>query len=348
MSLHIIGPWRIQTPPTNIIQQRSKCSISFNIRINSFGNGFQGKLFGTVPYQVFIGQIYQGFLNTLPLSLGSWSPNYNNLYLNWKFVPGTVYHVAMTWNNSDVSSIYINAIIAQITTSTALSTGSSNQNIELGFFENGNSTIDCELSDMVLYNDYQLIPDDIVALRDKTVDPLTIGNGIITYWNLVGPVGNTALYSDPGFQDLGNSGLNFTSFIDGNPANATYSLPLVYVPPTTISTSITKNGLFTAMALATGSNKRQNIIAVNANPIVMVNGVVVPIWGPIGSPTSKRLPFVMWHLNQSIKATDIITYTAPDNWITSENGVSAGYPSIYVSDNKVINYFGEREPIIGN
>ena len=73
-----------------------------------------------------------------------------------------------------------------------------------------------------------------------------------------------------------------------------------------------------------------------SNPTVYINGIIADIWGTVGSPISNRLPFATWHIKQSIKATDVITYTAPEAWIVSENGVAAGFPSKYISNNNYL------------
>ncbi len=294
-SLHITGPWEIRTPTTNVAQQRPVASISCTLKINSFGGSHAGKLFGAGAFQVFVGQEFTGAVNVMPLCFGAGYP----LYYHWLFVPGTVYPVALVWNAAGVSSIWVNGIEVQSVTSGVNSTGGTNDYLRLGIFDSS-SPIDYQIADLAIWDEYALTQSDVIALRDRTKTPSQVGSGQLSWWSLSGTLGATPTVSDPGFVATG-TGLTF-GMIVGTAANAVYGGPLVYVPPTTVSPYVSKNGLVNFFCLSTGSGVIQNVTDVAQDPTIQVqfggSGSLhtVAAWGPVWAPTTKILPFVSYHV----------------------------------------------------
>lgn len=87
-----------------------------------------------------------------------------------------------------------------------------------------------------------------------------------------------------------------------------------------------------------------NVTGVAASPTIYVNGVQASILGPFWPLSTKDVPWVAYQLLSLVKATDLVTYTAPAAWVTTASGSA----SAQSSQASVLNYTGQLEPAIGN
>jgi hypothetical protein len=316
-SLRITGPWSVQTNSTSLLANRTVSSVSFFFKLNGTGNS--GWFFA---HGAFF-PIFATSGSTLESRLGT---------LDYALTPhvGTVYHVAIVWNGAGTSTAYLNGVPVQTRTDSGISTNSASQNLQLGFFTQGGAAVDCQIADLAVWNAYALNRAEVDALRDKTATPAQTGSGSFAWWTLNGTLNGTPLYTDAGFQDSGNAGVNFTSFATGSAPNAVYAGPLVFSPPTTVVPYVMKCGSELAFFTTSASDgSLSNITAVLQDPTIQVQfgGVgarhTVPNWGPLWAPDTHTLPFAAYQIACGPVA-EIVVQNGGSNYSSSPTASCSG------------------------
>ena len=174
-------------------------------------------------------------------------------------------------------------------------------------FQSTNVTLDYELSQLAIWNNYALTSGDVVTLQYQSVSPMGIGGGPTSYWPFDGTSGNSISLGDNGIMDAtGNASFiaikatNATS-LPGNGATAsnngslTYAPALAFFPPVSITDAyVSKSGglLFFFLGTNVFPPVLTNVTAVNASPTIYVNGTEVAAVGPFWLMSSQEVPWV--------------------------------------------------------
>jgi hypothetical protein len=295
--LRFFGPAAFNTPNTTILKDASTCSMAFTLKMNSLTSDYLGTI---------LSQLFYGFLATntgvasqpafqMEFGFGPYILDYIYYHL------GTVYTVLMSWNAGNPSYVWVNGIQAYTITHSGGSWLDSNVPITLGWAAYDTATIDFQIEDIAIWPTYAATVSDAIALRDRTKTPLQVGNNNVTWWTCGGTLGAHPQVGDPGLQDSGTIGLNFTSLT--NASNAVYAAPLVYSPPVTMSWMITKNAVAAGFATVTSTGLLDNITSITSSPTFNVqwggSGAqqAVQSQGPFWSSSTNRFPHAMWQLS---------------------------------------------------
>lgn len=274
-------------------------------------------------------------------------------------IVGLVYHVAGSWSPTQ-QTVYVNGKpVASASFQNVTSGASAPTPFYLGWLPIDGS-VDYEISQLALWNDYALTQADVTNLLYQVETPATISTPATSWWPFAGTSGNMVEPGDAGLADV-RSGLNFTginaasSFNVGsattNSNNAlVYAGSLAYTPPITCVPYVSKSGglLFFHVVTASTPQEPQYITSVSANPTVYVNGTQVAVAGPFWTMQTNQLPFVVYRLPSTVLPTDVVTYTAPLGWLSSSLGSVGQSPPPGVSGQvAVANYTGQFETPVG-
>ncbi len=363
-SFHTTGNLFLQTVGNNLFSQQSSASVSFFVKFNSYVSGvsggtttFSGTLLTRTGYQGLYAMSASPAISTGAMRYGLEGTGAGVSASSVPFFDGAVTHIAMTWSPTQ-QTVWVNgAIAAQTNTLSALTGDSQARPLELGWQSANGTTLDCQIANLAIWNGYTLTSTDVFNLLYGLETPMGVSTPPTSYWPFGGTSGNAMALGDPGLADAGSAGLPFIEFELTNPSDITngtattnngtltYGGPLVYTPPATPVPYVTKSGglIIFGFVSSFSSSTIAYPTAINSNPVVSVNGSVVPIVGPYWTMTTQQWPFVAYQLETPVTPSDTLTYTASSQWAVT----TVGSTGLIATPAPIANYTGQLEPGFG-
>ena len=248
-SLHVYGTgvsggWTASTASNGLLaNQTFGCSYSYFVKVNSVVTP------GVECFGNAVAQLFEtgSSTNISALILDSSSGGVRPVST---ITPGVVYHIAGTWDSvGHVQNFYINGQLYS-SFSDIYSTSNSPSSFNVGWGQS--SLIDYEVQDIGIWDGHVLTHTEVLALRNGTSTPGSLGIPATTWWPFYGIPGTApGSYADLGFRDVLGSN-PFTSFSSTpTTAIAKYDTALVYTPPVQVTPYITKTGQNVCFGFAT-------------------------------------------------------------------------------------------------
>ena len=232
MSLRCVGNQLLQTAPSPLLAGASTASLSLWIRVNP-GNNVAGadgvEIFGDAGGKLSATLSGTGSLRLRWSSIAGNSGGSSSCTLTLAL--GTSYHLAAVWQDG-AQHYYLNGVQVMADTQ-AGSIGVLGDAAAHPFRIGSDSAgTDASLGDPTLWVGHALGAQEVIGLRDRSVQPSSIApSSIALRWSLSGPDGVAARVGDPGLADASPSGLNLSTVVGSAPQYQASALTYLAPPP---------------------------------------------------------------------------------------------------------------------
>jgi hypothetical protein len=280
-SLRVTGPWQLTGPSNSLFYGQTTFSVSWFVKYN----------FAPTATCYIFQNWFENLISAIgtPLRAGynfPTGPTYTG-----PFSPGSVYHVSLTWNSTssfERYNIYLDgAVVAS--GSTTLNQTLTSQPLGLLLFYLTNGTMDVQMANLAIWDNYELTSADVLNLRNGTYVPGSlIGSSSAmlqspaSWWLLANAASGTPASADTSFTDYGSTGANTFAIQSGSTLlDAQYAAPLVYSPPTLVTPWVAKSGrllFFMTQSNSTSSAAVTGLSVKTATPSILTTAAPQSSW----------------------------------------------------------------------
>ena len=218
MSLRSIGNQLLQTAPSSLLAGASTASLSLWVCVNpgnsvASANGVE--IFGDTGGKLSATLSGTGSLRLRWSSINGNSSGSSSCALT--LAPGTSYHLAAVWQGG-AQRYYLNGVQVQADTQAGSIGVLGDTALHPYRLGSDSAGTDVSLDDPTLWVGYALSAQDVLNLRNRTVQPSSIApSSIALQWSLSGPDGVAVQVGDAGLADASPSGLNLSSIVGSAP-----------------------------------------------------------------------------------------------------------------------------------